>query len=209
MQEARGSSTEHLRDIWILELLDALCLMEDLGYLHGDISISNISIDHDTKRLKIFDFGSAVHHSDEDFSDQILEDQSRLATCIYFLASGIDPFAEVQSFADIKRIRQSLQQGAIPFPAAAKRVQPVLEDCLSRKRSNSFKHLKQTVSGILGAQTVRQLAPSLTMNRSWGTELSLERFARDERWLNEEDYRIAWSSKGFDCCSDEELRAEQ
>lgn len=194
LQEAWNNSTEHLRGIWILELLDVLSFVEDLGYLHGDITIFNIGIGHDN-RLKIFDFGSAVHSEDEDFEHQILEDRSNLATCIYFLASGIDPFAEAKSVADINRIRQDLQQGKFPFPAAAKRFQGVIEACWSQKRFNSIKHLKITVADILEIQTASKSGPSVAANSS--LDPLLERFIREEGWMNEEEYCIAWTKKGF------------
>lgn len=143
LQEAWKNSTTQLRETWILELLDVLSFMEqDLQYLDGDISIFNIGIGHDN-RLKIFDFGSAVHKEDEDFEYQILEDQSNLATCIFFLASGIDPFAEVKCSADVHRVHRDLQEGRILFPARAARFQGVIEACWSRKQFDSFENLEK------------------------------------------------------------------
>lgn len=196
LEDAWNDSTEHLRGMWILELLDVVSFLEDLDYLHGDITIFNMGIDHEN-RLKIFDFGSAVHVKDQDFGHQILEDQFDLATCIFFLASGIDPFAEAQSFADLNRTRQDLQQCRFPFPAAAKKYQAVIEACWSQKQPKSFKQLRQAVADISGV-----LVPSIS-----GTGLSqvanpslgslLERLTREEGWMSEEEYRIAWSKAGF------------
>jgi len=194
LEESWKNSTKHLRGIWILELLDVLSFVEDLEYLHGDITISNIGIGYDN-RLKIFDFGSAVHKKDEDFEHQVLEDQSNLANCIYFLATGIDPFGEAKSVADINRIRKDLQKGKFPFPAAAKRFQGVIEACWSQKGFNSFKHLKKTVADILEIQTAGKLVPSVTASSS--PDALLEGLIREEGWMNEEEYCVAWTQKGF------------
>lgn len=168
LQEAWKNSTTQLRETWILELLDVLSFLEgDLQYLHGDISIFNIGIGHDN-RLKIFDFGSAAHKDDEDFEHQIVEDQSNLATCIFYLASGIDPFAEVKSSADINRVQRDLQEARIIFPAGAERFQGVIEACWSQKRFDYFENLRRKVADILQIQTARKLVPLSTPISSLG-----------------------------------------
>ncbi|KAK5241284.1 hypothetical protein LTS06_012158, partial [Exophiala xenobiotica] len=42
LEDAWNGSTEHLRGMWILELLDVVSFLEDLDYLHGDITIFNM-----------------------------------------------------------------------------------------------------------------------------------------------------------------------
>lgn len=149
-----------------------MSFIEDLEYIHGDITIFNIGIDYDD-RVKIFDIGSAVPNKDEDFEHQLLRDQSNLATCICFLASTINVSAVAKSVANINRIREDLQKGKFPFPAAAKRLHGVIEACWSQKRFNSFKYLKGTVADILEIQTVGKLVPSVAANLSFDSLLVL------------------------------------
>jgi len=196
LEDAWNGSTEHLRGMWILELLDVVSFLEDLDYLHGDITIFNMGVDHEN-RLKIFDFGSAVHVSGGDFGHQILEDQFDLATCIFFLASGIDPFAEAQSFADLNRVRQDLQQCKYPFPAAAKRFQGVVEACWSQRQPTSFKQLRQAAADVTGISELRATRIWVSQVANPSLDLLLGRLHREEGWMNEEEYRSAWSHAGF------------
>ncbi|KAK5190404.1 hypothetical protein LTR99_003876 [Exophiala xenobiotica] len=196
LEDAWNGSTEHLRGMWILELLDVVSFLEDLDYLHGDITIFNMGVDHEN-RLKIFDFGSAVHVSGGEFGHQILEDQFDLATCIFFLASGIDPFAEAQSFADLNRVRQDLQQCKYPFPAAAQRFQGVIEACWSQRQPTSFKQLRQAVADVTGISELRATRIWVSQAANPSLDLLLGRLRREEGWMNEEEYRSAWSNAGF------------
>jgi hypothetical protein len=160
--EAWGTSTKITRERWIKQLLDALLWIEKLGYLHGDISIRNIGVDHENQ-LKLFDFGSIVHY-DEDFDEQVLEDHSSLATCIHFLASGVDPLAEAHNVADLYRIRQDLKQGTAVVQEAARDLQEVIQAGWTRvpRSPVSFLQLQKTVADIFGRelQRIDRHAPS-------------------------------------------------
>ncbi|KAK6371799.1 hypothetical protein LTS17_008623 [Exophiala oligosperma] len=196
LEESRKNSTKRLRESWILELVGVLSFMEeDLGYLHGDVTISNVGVGHDN-RLKIFDFGSAIPKNDDDFEYQLLEDLFNVANCMYFLATGIDVFGEAKSAADVRRIREDLQKGKYPYSDSARMYQEVIEACWSRIRFTSFEQLKKAVDA-LGAQTAGDL--ELSANESPSPDLSLlEGLTREEGWLKEEEYRIAWSNNGFE-----------
>ncbi|KIV95255.1 hypothetical protein PV10_02928 [Exophiala mesophila] len=208
VREAWKTSTDRVRAMWMMELLNVVCFLEDLGYLHGDMTIVNIGIDKDN-HLKLFDFGSAVHCQDEEYQYQIRDDQFTLATCIYFLATGKDPFEQADTTASVKSIRKSLQQGTFDLAPAAKKFQHVLQGCWSQKESWSFKELKTMVSDILGEQMEVYPTPTPTppfpattnqlSGSSVSTSVSLEEFPREEAWLNEEQYRNAWTKLGFDC----------
>ncbi|RVX67716.1 hypothetical protein B0A52_07839 [Exophiala mesophila] len=212
VREAWETSTDRVRAMWIMELLNVVCFLEDLGYLHGDMTIVNIGIDNDN-HVKLFDFGSAVHYQDEDYQDQIRDDQFTLATCIYFLATGEDSFDQAETTASVKSIRKSLQQGTFDLAPAANKFRHLLQGCWSQKESWSFKELKLMVSEILGEQMMMEDDPKTTTTTqppfpattnqlpgsSVSTWVSLEQFPREEAWLNEEQYRIAWTKLGFDC----------
>ncbi|KAH6711560.1 hypothetical protein BKA61DRAFT_611192 [Leptodontidium sp. MPI-SDFR-AT-0119] len=100
IEEFWTSSTKDTRMMWTQQLLSALAWIEKLGYTHGDISIRNIGVDHNYQ-LKLFDFGFITHRNDEDFDEQVLDDHFNLASCIHFLASGINPLAQAESAADL------------------------------------------------------------------------------------------------------------
>ncbi|KIW13902.1 hypothetical protein PV08_06683 [Exophiala spinifera] len=201
LKESWKKSTKCFHQIWIFELVNVLSFLEEeLGYLHGDITISNIGIGHDN-RLKVFDFGSAVHKTDEDFESQVLEDQFNVANCIYFLATGKDVFAKARSAADINRIRRDLQKGKYPYSASAKMYQEVIEACWSQKRFSSFKHLKKALE-ILQEQTASDLVLSMhevnAVNTCPSPDLFLEGLMKEESWMDEEEYCVAWSKMGFE-----------
>jgi hypothetical protein len=93
VEYAWSASTKKIRLNWIQQLLMALEWIEKLGYTHGDITIRNLGIDYNNQ-LKLFDFGSVMRCDDDNFHNQVLEDHFNLATCLHFLASGIDPLAK-------------------------------------------------------------------------------------------------------------------
>lgn len=72
--------------------------------------IESMGIDFN-HRLMLFDFGSIVHREDVDFDEQILEDRFKLAACIHFLASGVDPLAKAESFTQATTKHQRSQEG--------------------------------------------------------------------------------------------------
>lgn len=133
--------------------------IEKLGYTHGDISIRNIGVDHNYQ-LKLFDFGSITHRNDEDFDEQVLDDHFNLASCIHFLASGINPLAQAESAADLQRIRTDLERGTALVDDAARDLQQVIQAGWTRipRSSSSFSHLQETVADIIGARVVNGLS---------------------------------------------------
>jgi serine/threonine protein kinase len=59
LDQVWSKSNENTRRRWILELVDGLSWLEQLGFTHGDIAIRNMGVDS-SDHLKIFDFGSAT-----------------------------------------------------------------------------------------------------------------------------------------------------
>lgn len=110
LEHVWGLSTKEMRLKWIQGLLSALEWIECLGYAHGDIKIENMGIDS-SHRLKLFDFGSIVHRDGVDFDEQVLEDRFKLATCIHFLASGVDSLAKAESFTQLGQTIRDLKEG--------------------------------------------------------------------------------------------------
>lgn len=89
--------------------------------------IESMGIDFN-HRLMLFDFGSIVHREDVDFDEQILEDRFKLAACIHFLASGVDPFAKAESFTQLRQNIRDLKKGKGVVDEAAKDFEVIIQE---------------------------------------------------------------------------------
>lgn len=201
--EAWPFSTRGLRERWIQQLLDALVGIEKLGYLHGDITIRNIAVSHDNQ-LKLFDFGSIVHYTDEDFDEQVLDDHASLAACIHFLASGVDPLSKAKNVADLQKIRNDLEQGTAIIEEAAGDLEEVIRAGWMRipRSPFSFLQLQKRIADIFGGSAANRL-PSPELKYLLGMESTCPAWLysqpdRDARWMDEVDYRAAWKEKGYE-----------
>jgi serine/threonine protein kinase len=202
IEEVWASSTKDMRMRWTQQLLSALAWIEKLGYTHGDIAIRNLGVDRNGQ-LKLFDFGSITHKNDEDFDEQVLDDHFSLASCIHFLASGIDPLAKAESAADFQRIRSDLERGTAFVEEAARDLQQVIQAGWMRipRSSSSFSRLQETVADIIGASVVNGSSPPYSDPSDFELscpDLLLTQAERDLRWMDQEDYRTAWKEKGYD-----------
>lgn len=199
--EAWSSSTKRIRREWIQQLLDALVWIERLGYLHGDITIRNIGVGHDNQ-LKLFDFGSIVHYNDEDFDERVLDDHASLATCIHFLASGVDPLAKAQSIGDVRQIRNNLERGTAIVEDTAKELEEVIRAGWMRKprATFSFLQLQRTIADIFWGSDTSLSSPALKDSprvESACLDWAFNQSERDIRWMDETNYRAAWEEKGY------------
>lgn len=66
---------------------------------------------NENNQLRLFNFGSIRHRDKEGFYKQVLEDHFTLATCIHFLASGVNPVAKASSLAEVQRTFNILKEG--------------------------------------------------------------------------------------------------
>lgn len=189
-------STKEMRLGWIQELVSALGWIEGLGYAHGDIKIQNMGIDFH-RRLKLFDFGFIVHRDDPDFDQQVLEDRFKLATCIHFLASGVDFLAKAESFTQLRQTIRDLKEGKGIINEAAKEFKGIIQEGWTGQLRSAL------------ADIQKDIAPNRRCHPEDKSLLDLH-FASDydwvvkeePRWMNEEDYRAAWKKKGFESPGD-------
>ncbi|KAK3207299.1 hypothetical protein GRF29_103g497258 [Pseudopithomyces chartarum] len=179
---------------WIKQLVTAVAWLENLGYAHGDLKILNIGIDSHNQ-LQLFDFGSVTHCEDEGFSEQVLEDHFGLATCIHFIASGVDPTAKANSYAEVKRVLSALKGGRGSIDEAAKDFEKVIQAGWTGAVS-TFSALRKDVADI-GDNWVDQL--NLPVAQSDVDHLTIE---EDPRWMNEDAYRAAWKAEGYETPDD-------
>jgi serine/threonine protein kinase len=179
---------------WIKQLVNAVAWLENLGYTHGDLKILNMGINsHD--QLQLFDFGSVMHCDDEGFSEQVLEDHFALATCIHFIASGVDPIAKANSYAEVQRVHSTLKGGQGIVDEEARDFRKVIQEGWTGAVS-SFSSLKKGIADI-GDDMVDQ--SGLSEAQSDVDHLTLE---EDPRWMNEEAYRAAWQAQGYETPDD-------
>ncbi|OAL44956.1 hypothetical protein IQ07DRAFT_549342 [Pyrenochaeta sp. DS3sAY3a] len=185
-------STTHFT--WIKQLVRAVAWLESLGYTHGDLKILNIGIDS-YNQLQLFDFGSVTHCDDEGFSEQVVEDHFGLATCIHFIASGVDPIAKANSYAEVKRVFSALKEGQGSINEAAKDFEKVIQAGWTGAAS-TFSALWEDVANI-GDNWVDH--PNLPKTRSDVDHPTIE---EDPQWMNEDAYRAAWKAEGYETPDD-------
>lgn len=125
LESAWPDSTDWQRSKWAVELLNGLSWLEQHGWCTGDLAVRNIGID-DNGHLKIFDFGSAVSHSFEYYAEDVTREHFKLASCLLFLFSGVDPIDEAKSFADAKRVKKNMEDGLFRIPDEAARVAHII-----------------------------------------------------------------------------------
>jgi len=186
--------TSKTRFRWIKQLVSAVAWLEVLGYTHGDLKILNMGIDSHNQ-LHLFDFGSVTRCDDEGFSEQVLEDHFALATCIHFIASGVDPIAKANSYAEVKRIHSTLKGGQGIVDGAARDFQEVIQAGWTGAVS-SFSSLMKGIADI-GDNSGDQ--PDVPETQSDVNYLTIE---EDPRWMNEGAYRAAWKARGYETPDD-------
>jgi len=198
VKQAWSYSRNETRLIWIQQLLSGLEWLEDLGYTHGDIKIDNIGID-ENDQLVIFDFGSTRHRDDEDYWEQVLQDHFALATCIHFLASGIDPIAKARSLLELRQIINTLKTGHGVVNEAAKTFEDVIQAgwTMIPRPASSFSQLRKNVSHITIVESGHQSNERCTSELLLACD-EVVVVEKEERWLDEQDYRAAWQSKGYE-----------
>lgn len=201
VEEVWGRVSRDTRLGWIQQLLSTLSWIEELGYIHGDIAIRNMGIDRGGQ-LKVYDFGSIVHKDDENFHEHVLDDHFSLANAIHFLASGMDPLAKATSFLEFRRIEDELRQGTAAVEEGARDLEQVIRAGWRRipRSAPSFTKLQKHVAEIFrhNATNSSQRRPKNPSNLEGIFPHSLlSETDRELRWMDEEDYRVAWMAKGY------------
>jgi serine/threonine protein kinase len=195
--------------IWIQQLLGALEWLEELGYTHGDLKTDNLGIDKDNN-LRLFDFGSITHCQEEGFIHQVIEDHFTLATCIHYLASGIDPFANVKSYVEVKQTLDTLKKGKGVAHPAANSFEEVIQAGWTGTTASNFSQLRRSVALATG-QYPSQPSDHNLERRDQG-EMGLEVAPDDHdagslsekqsNWMDEQEYRAAWKAMGYEVPDD-------
>lgn len=72
--------------------------------------MQNIGID-DNNCLKLFGFGSATNKVSDSYQCMLEIDHSRLAICLHFILSSVDPLANAKDWSEIRCIKRELWEG--------------------------------------------------------------------------------------------------
>lgn len=200
LQLAQAQATTRLRYRWIRQLLSAVVRLEVLGYTHGDLTVQNIGIDNNDC-LKLFDFGNATNKADETFNHTLAKDHSGLATCLYFLLSGVDPVANAKDWSEVHCIQRELSEGRYKVVPEAEVLREVIFDGWTGGRARrTFRETREVVEGIIGAGDDAALhfpAPKDYGAMEAVCVQSLNMATLEPRWLTERQYRAKWRSLGY------------
>jgi hypothetical protein len=208
---------------WIRQLLRANAKIEELGYTHGDLATRNMGVDKNNN-LNLFDFGS-VHQCSEGISSHrfIERDLSRLASCLHFLLSRIDPLADISDLGSLREVETTLENGTFAVDTVARPIEDILKSCWKKDLaamgdvdpSMIFRHVAEAISQALDIKdgdscSSRKVAfdqlPERALRQA-ETRRLLDRkcvaidanqydLTRDTRWMAEEQYVKAWETMG-------------
>ena len=201
LQLAQAQATIKLRYSWIRQLLSAVVWLEELGYIHGDLAVHNIGIDdHDC--LKLFDFGNATNNMDETFKYSLARDHTGLATCLYFLLSGVDPVATAKDWSEVRCIQKELSEGQYKILPEAEVLRDVIYDGWTGIAAcRTFRETQGMVQRCIDAgddATLQSLAPEDYHALEAVCVEWLDRATFEPCWLTEQQYRARWQSLGYD-----------
>jgi len=202
LEDMWASADEMMRHRWIRELVDVMSwLEEELGFTHGDVAIRNLSVDS-ANRLKLFDFGSATTIDHYDYAADVKRDHSGLATCLHYILTGADPFANVDSVQEVRQIESQLLAGRGTIGAGAEALAEVIQaGWTGQAASTKFSQVKERVEAIIGAadpETASETSEKHYQRLESRCAEWLKRATLDQRWMNPDDYCAACRAKGYE-----------
>ncbi|KAI7766381.1 hypothetical protein LZL87_013155 [Fusarium oxysporum] len=186
------------RNRWVLELLDAVSWLENIGFINGDLAVRNLGVDK-AGTLKVFDFGSSSFSVSE---NDVIADHFDLATCLHFILSGIDPFAGVQSHSDAIRTRDTLKAGQWTIAEGAEVIGDIIQDgWTGRTGAKHFKGILNEVTRRLG--TTKLPPDSLSVSTDYyNLQLRCQEWLRDNPrnplWKKLDEYLVACKDAGHE-----------
>ncbi|QDS76090.1 hypothetical protein FKW77_006189 [Venturia effusa] len=186
--------SEKTHFVWIQQLLSALERLEELGYTHGDLKTDNVGIDRH-HNLRLFDFGSVIHCQEAGFREQVMEDYFKLTTCIHFLASGIDPFANVRSYAEVKQITNDLKRGEGVVHSSASMFEEIIQAGWTGQTASDFSQLRQSIASEIGSSDWNQEDVGPEVDTAPYDVSTLE---KQLSWLDKQEYCAAWEEMGYE-----------
>ena len=198
LELAQAQATTQLRYCRVRQLLSAFVRLEELGYTHGDLAVQNIGIDVNDS-LKLFDFGNATSSMDDNFKQELKKDNLGLATCIYFLLSGVDPMAKAKDLEEIRYLQMELSKGRYSIaPEAIILTEVILDGWTGVAALRTFRETRAIVEAIIGAgDNSNSPAPKYFGTMKAVCENRLKTANAESLWLTEEQYREKWRKLGY------------
>jgi len=201
LEDVWAVSDKAMRYRWVRELVDAISWLEELGFIHGDLAIRNLSIDS-ANRLKLFDFGSATTNDHYDYAADVRRDHSGLATCFHYILTGVDPFANVSSVLEVRQIESQLLAGRGIIGVGAEALTDIIQAGWTGKAASiKFSQVKKRVEAVIGAadpETVSKTSEEHYQRLESRCAEWLKRATLDPRWMDPHDYCAACRAKGHE-----------
>lgn len=195
------NSDKTMRYHWLTELVDAISWLEELGFTHGDLAIRNLAVDS-SNRLKLFDFGSTTTNDHYNHIADVKRDYLGLATCLHYILTGVDPFANAHLVQDVRQTKSQLLAGNGTIGAGAEILTDIIQAGWSGQAAlTKFSYVKKRVHAIIGTRG-REYTPEISEEHYQRLEYCCAEWLKsatlDERWMNPNDYCAACRAKGYE-----------
>ena len=205
LEEKWAESDETMRHRWVREMLAVICWLEELGFTHGDIAVRNLALDS-SNHLKLFDFGSTTTEHHYDYAADVKRDHSGLATCLHYILSGVDPFANTYSVQEVRQLESRLLEGRGTIGAGAEILIDVIQDgWTGQAASTKFSHVKKRVEAIIcpkDPESVSEIPEEYYERLESRCAEWLKRATPDPRWMSPEEYCAACIARGYEADMD-------
>ena len=201
LEQTWVNADEMIRHRWVRELLDGISWLEELGFTQGDMAVRNLAVDS-SNHLKLFDFGSATAQHHYDYAADVKRDHSGLATCLHYILTGVDPFANVYSVQEVRQIETQLLEGRGTVGASAEILTDVIQaGWTGQAASTKFSEVKERVEaiiGVAGPETASKTTEEHYQRLESRCAEWLKGATLDQRWMNPDDYCTACRAKGYE-----------
>jgi hypothetical protein len=221
-----GDADMPRRRRWAMELVSAFAHLENMG-LAPRIRVEDLGTDP-TGRLKLVGFGSSPRkpsahkivqyeadankrgiHPSEGWQREMETAHQRLACCLHYILSGIDPDQEARAVfrtPNCKSFREKVRRGAYPIAPAASILQDILQEAwmlraatktfpeIAKKTRLAFENVEVEQEEDIAARLPEDHYRSLEARcREW-----VKTQERDSRWMGLQEYEAACQQRGFD-----------
>jgi hypothetical protein len=128
-------------------------------------------------------------------------DHFGLATCLHYILTGVDPFANVYSALEVRQIEIQLLEGRGTIRAGAEILTDVIQAGWTGQAAlTKFSQVKARVEAIIGTADLENVLETTEEHYQHLESRCAEWLTRttpDQRWMNPEDYCAACMAKGY------------
>ncbi|KAI1291340.1 hypothetical protein F5Y03DRAFT_403314 [Xylaria venustula] len=209
---------------WAVELTSAFAAIEELGRIPEDIHVRDLGIDR-TGRLRLVGFGASPSppsseeierfeadgfrfHPADIFGKHMQTAHQRLASCLHYLLSGVDPDKEASGFTnlqDLTRFREKVRSGGYAVQPDASPITDILQAAWMLKTgTETFASIAEKVSSALNQLEIESneaLPPHISDQHYLNLgNRCLEWLSTQEKnpeWMERSKYKSACEDAGF------------